>query len=77
VTKAITLVKIRDTLEEQISLIKAVTDDRGTMYVLRSNIHPLGMKFSTVTEIVLAKHEAAELLSSLLDEVEEWKREVA
>lgn len=76
-TKAITLAKLRDTLEEQISLIKAVTDDRGTMYVLRHNSHPLGMKFATIQEIVILPHEAAELLSTLLDEVEEWKKEVA
>lgn len=75
-TRALTLVKIRDTLEEQLLLIKAVTDDRGTLYVLQHRKNPLGMKFGVTDEIALAPHEAAELLSTLLDEVEEWRQTV-
>jgi len=75
-TKAITLVKIRDTLEEQLCLIKAVTEDRGTLYVLRHWHLELGMKIALVEELVLQKHETAILLSTLLDEVEEWRRTV-
>lgn len=73
-TKATVLVKIRDSLEEQLQLIKAVTDDRGMLYVLRLQKSPLGMKFGTTEEIVILPHEAADLLSALLDEVEEWRK---
>jgi len=73
-TRATVLVKLRDTLEEQLYLIKAETDDRGTLYVLRHWQMELGMKIALVQETVLKKHEAAELLSTLLDEVEEWRR---